>query len=111
MSAFNTVRASAECPRCHSHVEIKVQFKYGDTRQYEYGLGDDLRWGGNDIGIPGKSSIVVDGVAETPCPKCGFDDEWEFYVFVERDKISRVVQADGSYDFSAMDQAHLVLQE
>ncbi len=111
MGAFNTVRASAACPRCHFPVEVKVQFKYGDTWQHEYGLDDALRWGGNDIGVAGKRSVVVDGVAETPCPNCGFDDEWEFYVFVESDKISRVVQADGTYDFAAAGRTHLVLQE
>ena len=111
MGAFNTVRAAATCPRCQALIEIKVQFKYGDTWQHEYGLGDSLRWGGNDIGVPGKRSVVVDGVAEPPCPKCGFDGEWEFYVFVEGDRISRVLQADGTYDFVRAGRTYLVLQE
>jgi hypothetical protein len=111
MGAFNTVRASAVCPRCHSSVDVTIQFKYGDTWQHEYSLGDRLRWGGNDIGLPGKRSVIVDGVAETPCSNCGFDDEWGFYVLLECDQISRAVPADGTYDFSAAGRSYIVLQE
>jgi hypothetical protein len=111
MSAFNTVRVSAECPQCRSSVEVRVQFKYGDTWQHEYNVGDVLQWGGNDIGSPGSRQVVVDGEAETPCANCGFDDMWEFYVFVECDKITKVLPADGSYDFGAAGRTYIVLQE
>jgi hypothetical protein len=74
MGAFNTVRTTAVCPACH-HVCIPVQFKYGDIWQYDYHVSDQLRWGGNDIGTRGKHGVVVDGVAEGPCPHCGYEDE------------------------------------
>ena len=50
MSAFNTVTVEQVCPRCQNRIQVRVQFKYGDTWQNEYRLGDRLRWGGNDIG-------------------------------------------------------------
>ena len=45
MGAFNTLKAVATCPRCRATVAIQIQFKYGDTWQYEYAIGDSLRWG------------------------------------------------------------------
>ena len=111
MGAFNTVLGTVSCPRCHSSVGVRVQFKYADTRQHEYRLGDVLRWGGNDIGLSGKRYVVVDGVAEGACVSCGFDGEWAFYVIVERDRITRLVLADGSYDFAKTGATHLVLKD
>jgi hypothetical protein len=111
MGAFNIIRAKARCPHCAAHVDVKVQFKYGDTWQYEYGLGDSLRWGGNDNGEPGKRSVVVSGVADGPCPACGFDGDWDLYVFVEADLITRVISSDGTHDFVAAQKTYLVLQE
>lgn len=110
MGAFNVVRLGANCPQCKAPVEVRVQFKYGDTWQLEYAVGDEIRWGGNDIGVPGKKLVVVDGVAESPCPSCGYD-EWDFYVFVEDGRIARVTQADGSFDFVNARQTYIVVEE
>ncbi len=71
MSAFNRVSTSQVCPNCSNSVVFRVQFKYGDAWQYEYEVGNQIRWGGNDIGAPGAKSVVVDGIAEV-CPLCGF---------------------------------------
>lgn len=49
MGAFNTVQTSHTCPSCDAKVDTDVQFKFGDTFQYEYSVGDTIRWGGNDI--------------------------------------------------------------
>lgn len=111
MGAFNTVLVSAQCPSCGVQGDVRVQFKYGDRWQYAYRVGDALKWGGNDLGVPGMASVVTDGVAETPCPHCGFDGEWAFYVFIDRDIISRATPADGTYDFVSAGETHLVLKE
>jgi hypothetical protein len=52
----------------------------------------------------------VDGVADSSCPKCGHDAEWEFYVFVDNDIIARVAPADGTYNFVAAGRTYIVLQ-
>jgi hypothetical protein len=73
-----------------------VQFKYGDTWQYDYSVGDHLRWGGNDIGQPGAVEVVVAGIAEV-CPVCGCDVEEEFEVWIRDDRIDAVVPVSGRY--------------
>lgn len=110
MGAFNVVRLELECPRCRSLVDVSVQFKYGDTWQHEYAIGDELRWGGNDVGVPGRKLVAVDGVAESPCPGCG-QSEWDLYVFVDDGKISRVMSADGTYDFVSTRRNYVVVEE
>lgn len=109
MGAFNVVTAAARCPACSQQVTVRVQFKYGDTWQHEYRVGDSLTWGGNDVGVPGRGRVVVDGVAER-CRQCGNDDEWNFYVFVERDVIVAVEPATGEYRFPP-DDGFIVLNE
>jgi len=110
MGAFNTVKAHVQCPCCSEHVQIGVQFKYGDTRQHEYELGDMIRWGGNDIGVPRRRAVVIDGVADSPCPTCGHDSEWNFYVFVNDDRIVRVAPANGTHDFATAGHTYIELE-
>jgi hypothetical protein len=100
MSAYNIVaNIPATCPQCFAKVSVGVQFKFGGTRQYRYVVGDPLRWGANDIGKPGRSRIVADGAADSVCPACGYTGDWDFYVFIENDRIVGVTEADGRYDF------------
>jgi hypothetical protein len=111
MGAFNTVLATVVCPRCHSRVQIPIQFKYGDTWQHEYAVGDPLRRGGNDIGSPGARSVVVAGVAGSSCPKCAYEEPWDFYVYIENNVISGVEPADGRHNFVAAHEGYLVLRQ
>jgi hypothetical protein len=110
MSAFNVVTVTTACPGCQSPVPVRIQFKYGNTWQYEYKVGNRLKWGGNDIGKPGYRRVVVDGVAEK-CPNCGYNDERNFYVFVEHDVIKAVEPASNRYDFAQARQTYIVLEE
>lgn len=100
MSAYNIVLGiSAICPRCKAKVVTDVQFKFGSMWQYRYALGDTIRWGANNEGTPGRERVVADGASDSPCPSCGFAGDWDFYVFIEHDRIVRVSEADGSLDF------------
>ena len=45
MGAFNEVTGEAVCPACGTSVSVCAQFKYGDKWQFEYSIGDTLRWG------------------------------------------------------------------
>jgi hypothetical protein len=88
MSAFNTVYALVACPRCGAKHEFDVQFKFGDTWQHIYRVGDYLRWGGNDVGAPGCEAIVVEGIGGT-CPNCNTEFLY-FDVVVVADRIAEV---------------------
>lgn len=107
MSAFNVLAFDTICPYCRMRVTIALQFKYADTWQIEYRIGDKLKWGGNDIGRPGKASVVVDAAAED-CPQCGHD-LGDYDVFVEHDVLMNAREASGEYKYGNAD--YLVLQE
>lgn len=109
MGAFNVVSVAARCPACNQTVPVGVQFKYGDTWQHQYRVGDALKWGGNDVGVPGHRRVVVDGVAE-PCAKCSSENEWNFYVFLERDVIVAVEPTTGEHRFPT-DRTFIVLED
>jgi hypothetical protein len=110
MGSYNVVEdVAATCPRCGAGVSVGVQFKFGGTWQHRYVIGDVLRWDGNNIGRPGRSRVVVDGVSDSACPVCGYDDDWDFYVFVEHDRIARVTAADGTHDFIGAGTTYLEL--
>lgn len=85
MGAFNWVTHSTLCPDCGGAAEFAVQFKFGDTWQYSYRVGDRLLWGGNDVGAPGLKRVLVEGIAG-PCPHCHADN-LDFDVLVEKDRI------------------------
>ena len=110
MSAFNTVRLTQACPTGNHIGEFEVQFKYGDCWQYEYRLGDKLKWGGNDNGKPGHKRVVVDGVGY--CSKCGPEAEYPDYeVWLEHDQIVSVRPACGQYDFVNSPDTYIVVEE
>ena len=98
MGAFNVVKGTSSCPNCGQVVVFDVQFKYGDTWQYVYRLGDTLRWGGNDIGEPGFSRVLVEGVGG-PCSHYGVDN-LDFDVILEKDRILGFGPASGGRETS-----------
>jgi hypothetical protein len=74
MSAFNTIEAEASCPSCGHEQEWTIQFKYGSCWQYEYRIGDRLRWGPNKKGSNVGGPVRVPGVTEQPCQRCSMGD-------------------------------------
>lgn len=109
MGAYNTVRVDQVCPSCNNLVEVRIQFKYGDTWQYIYQLGDRLKWGGNSIGKPGAQQVVADGAAEEPCPICKY--AWPDYeIWIENDKIVDIRTASSKFDFASLHESYIVLQ-
>lgn len=109
MGVFNNLTAPLQCPHCGASTRVDVQFKYGNTWLLDYGLGERLRWGGNDIGEPGKRHVVVDGAVATPCASCGHGEEWDAYVHVENDVLTLVENADGRFDFAAAQTNYIVV--
>lgn len=110
MSAYNTVTMAAEelCPRCGSLVRRRIQFKYGDTRQHDYAIGDRIRWGGNDVGH--RASLVrVLGYPED-CPVCGYDLGGVFDVIIRGDEIEGVVPGSTQPYVDADNVTYLVIE-
>jgi hypothetical protein len=86
-----------------------VQFKFGNCRLFDYQMGDELRWGGNDRGEPGKRRVVVRGVAETDDGIS--DDPEDWLIFIENEVIKSVEPDDGRYEFTNPDDYGIVLEE
>jgi hypothetical protein len=111
MGAYNTLcSVHAACPSCSSSVTIDVQFKYGETWQHSYLIGESIRWGKNNVGSPDEHLVVLDATAGQACPICGFDGDWDFYVFVECNKLKSIMRADGKFDFLSTNEPYLVLR-
>lgn len=107
MSAYNTLFLKSLCRNCHEEVQIKIQFKFGDTWDYKYCIHDKIRWGGNDIGKPNLKKVVLDGVAE-PCENC--KETVDYLIFIERDIIESIEENKGQYDFNLSEGYYLVLE-
>lgn len=106
MGAFNTVQISERCPCCTEEVDVEVQFKYGDTYQHRYKLGDVIKWGGNDIRRPGRSRVLAEGFAVCPIS----DTELLYEVWLELDKVVAVTPDTGAYNL-ATDEGYTVVEE
>lgn len=89
MSAFNILNSKIKCSECDCTYMGKVQFKFGDTWQLQYKIGDKIKWGGNDIGKPSISKVKVYGILEIDeCPICGKENlNNEFDIDIENDII------------------------
>lgn len=111
MSAYNEVirRDEETCPRCGSSIHRPVQFKYGDTWQHQFAVGDRIAWGGNDIGEPGHKLVVVLGDAGE-CPICGHVPDGTYDIMIEQDVITGVDQSDGTYDYVGSGETYIILE-
>ena len=106
MGAFNVLTVNCRCASCGAEGEQRLQFKYGDTWQFEYRLGDALSWGGNDKGQLGARRVVVDAISD--CGQCGAFADYE--IFVENDVLTSFQLASGMYDFGALPEDFIVLE-
>lgn len=87
MSAFSRLHAQVRCRNCGNASDQVIQFKFGDVCQHDCQLGDELRWGGNDIGRPGLAKVIVCGSGEE-CPVCHARGE-DYVVVVESDVLTQ----------------------
>ncbi|WP_346320605.1 hypothetical protein [Chitinophaga sp. YIM B06452] len=90
MGAFNILEAMVVCINCGHTYEGRIQYKFGNTFQYHYKIGDKIRWGGNDKGIPGLARVRAYGIVETICPNCLEDTENLYDVIIEKDVITGI---------------------
>ena len=106
MSAFNTVYFTFMAAT-EKKVTIGVQFKFGECCQYDYQIGDTIRWGGNDVGNPGIKHVVVDGCLDASCQYVPEDYE----VHIKNDRIDQVVPSSGKYDFVKSTDTYIILED
>ncbi len=111
MSAYNEVIRDVQevCPRCSSKIRRSVQFKYGDTWQHTFALGDRIEWGANDVGEPGHAVVVVVGYPGE-CPICGNVPDNTYDVTIRQDVIDRVRLSDGTYDYARSGRTFFVVE-
>ncbi len=110
MSAYNTVVLPDEekCPHCGAVIRRRVQFKYGDTWQHDYMIGDRIKWGGNDVGQPARLVTAL-GYPED-CPVCGNDLGGVFDVVIRDGIIKDVVPGKTQPYIDAGDANYIVLE-
>lgn len=88
MAAFNTVSVKrlVPCTRCGDEGSIEVQFAYGDTQQLHYGMGDEIRWGGNDVGDRDAEHVFILGTPEY-CRRCGVLVPEEYVLHIKQNRL------------------------
>jgi hypothetical protein len=91
MGTFNILKTTIACANCKVNFEVKIQFKYGDTWQHTFGIADDLKWGGNDVGSPVYKKVVVYGITgKNICPNCNAINHEEFDILMIDNKIHSI---------------------
>jgi len=100
MGSYNTLITDIKCSNCNASFEGKIQFRYGNTVQLKYRIGDKVEWGGNQIGHPNERKVKVYGILESEqCPVCGKENENnEFDIFVEN-RVLVSVSVMQKYDY------------
>lgn len=114
MGLFNTVRLLCYNPQSDQHVDIKVQFKYGETWQYEYEVGAILKWGGTSLDVGNKDfkCVVADGALDSfsgELEALGVPEDFEVYIV--NGKIEKVIPATGQFDFFKAQETFIVVLE
>jgi len=70
MGAFNILNVEKNCPNCGKNTTTRIQFKFGETWQLEYKIGDKIIWGLNNKVEQGLDKVYVYGVLENA--KCAY---------------------------------------
>ena len=111
MGSFNILITEIECSNCEVKSPVRIQFKFGNTWQLHYKIGDAITWGGNDIGNPNLTNVKAYGIAEsTICPSCNEDRIPEEYdVFIKDNVITGVAPMKNIDDYLAGNAEYVVL--
>ena len=110
MGAFNTLIVDLKCESCKANYFGRIQFKFGDKWQYEYRIYDQVKWGGNDEGIPKLPGVKVYGVLENEtCLNCGHKNNEEYDLYFSYDIIKEVGVMSNMSDYHLHDGAYFIL--
>ena len=111
MGFFNILTTEIVCPNCGAKSLVQIQFKYGQTRQLKYQLGDAILWGVNEIGSPVLTNVKAYGIAEsTTCSVCNEDKIPEEYdVFIKNNVLTGIVPIKGELEYLSGEGEYVVL--
>lgn len=107
MSAYNTLIVNSTCNNCNEETQLRIQFRFGDTWDYEYRINDEIKWGGNDVGRKEVRKVVLDGVSE-PCKRCIM--AVNYLIFIEKNTIKSFEVNVGQFDFDLSDDYYLIIE-
>ncbi len=112
MSAFNILRAECLCSSCQKKYSAILQFKYGECWQHEYLIGQKIKWGANNIGIPNVQKAKVFGILENDiCNACGeANNDNEFDILVQNDTIEKIEPLTNYEDYIEMDGCYQIIE-
>jgi hypothetical protein len=102
MGAFNVLKFRWQSRSGEPVHDLRVQFKYGDTWQHEYVLGDEVRWGGNDIGVRFAKHVVVEGVLEND--ESTLPQQFEIHIVD-----GRIASANAVYEVQKKENGYLIV--
>ena len=112
MSSFNILNTIVKCIKCNQEYEAEIQFKFGDVWQHEYKIGDQILWGGNDIGFPNLKQVKVYGVlSKAKCQTCSNETTDEFDIFIESDVINNISPILNGKEYLKGDGNFLIIKE
>jgi hypothetical protein len=111
MGFFNELITNVECSNCGNSCEARIQFKFGDTSQLEYKIGDKLAWGGNDVGRPNIKKVKVYGtLPDNECPICHYSND-EFDIYLEMDVLVKVCKMKDIREYLGTETGYKTLVE
>lgn len=113
MSAFNTLNVAIACENCNKEFPIRLQFKFGDTWQFEYKMREKIKWGGNDTGKPHLRKVKVYGMAEsTICTFCNHKNPHDEYdIYFEDDVITEIRVMNNIKEYLETDDDYIICEE
>lgn len=112
MGAYNILISEISCPDCSGKHMGRIQFKFGNTFQFIYNVGEVVKWGGNDIGSPDLKNIKAYGIIEsTTCPLCKNNNIIEEYdIFIENNIIKCISPIENIDDYLLDISEYVVLK-
>ncbi|SHE85467.1 hypothetical protein [Pedobacter caeni] len=109
MGAYNILKMNINCKYCNATCVVNIQFKFADTWQHQYLIGEKVMWGGADIGIPGLDKVKVYGVSDLDkCPTCRNLFPYEYDIFIEKDIIKYVNHLADFGDYNTNDGNYII---
>lgn len=80
MGAYNTLTIEWNDDNSEQIHVLLLQFKYGEVWQYNYKIGDSLRWGEQNLGDKEAKEVLVEAIAENVDIPIGLVEEFEIFI-------------------------------
>jgi hypothetical protein len=77
MGAFNTLSIEWLNTKSGKKFDVVLQFKYGEVWQYEYKIGDVLKWGDVSEGDRFAREVLIEAIVENDFEENGLPEYFE----------------------------------